>query len=216
MRKNHSFGQISLDKDHWSRYTRKELKAVGKQLEEVLIGSDPKQTLFELDSKGFFQIFIPELHKLKSVPQHKQNSQDAFHHSILVVHHASSDRIVKWAALLHDVGKSNYKVNFDGSLQFRHHEYEGSVIARDILGRFKISKPGEICKLVRYHSHPLDYQRQPNWKIATVKNFCEKYQELAPHLVDLAIADKISSSSNSLYLEELYKLKIMVEEIQNV
>jgi hypothetical protein len=79
-----------------------------------------------------------------------------------------------------------------------------------------IPNKGDICHLVRYHSHPLDYQRQPNWKMSTVKRFCETHGALSAMLVDLAIADKISSSSNSEYLEELYKLRKMVEEIRYV
>jgi len=201
-------------KGHWSKYGKDELKTVGQALERILLSDNCKQTLFMLDQRHFFDTFLPELAALKKVPQTKQNSTNAFHHSLLVASSVPKNRVVKWAALLHDIGKANYKVNHDGSLWFRNHEYEGAMDAKHILKRMKIHEGGNICKLVRYHSHPLDYQRQPNWKKETIQNFCDKHKDLATSLVDLAIADKISSSSNPDYLESLYHLKITVEEIQ--
>lgn len=201
-------------KDHWSQYPKKELIAVAHSFEQILIQEDSKPKLFHLDDLGFFEVFLPEIYALKKIPQSKQNSKNAFHHSLTIVDLVESDPMLRWAALLHDIGKANFSYREDGSLDFRNHEYEGFKLARNIVKRYKISRAGDICTLVRYHTHPLDYQRQPNWKMTTVKNFADKYGELAGALVDLAIADKMASSSNPMYLEDLYKLKTMVREVQ--
>jgi len=204
----------ATDKDHWSQYDRGTLKVLGAALEFKLCEEEkPSELLHHLSDVGFFAKFIPELEDLNKVPQHKQNSSNAFHHSLVVCNNVVRKPMMRWAALFHDIGKSRFKTRADGSLDFRNHEYEGSEITRNILKRFKVRGAGNICTLIRFHSHPLDYQRQPNWKITTVKRFCEKHGELALPLIDLAIADKIASSSQSAYLEPLYNLRIMVEEI---
>ena len=205
----------SLQK-HWSKYNRSELRSMGEALERVLLDNRCSELLFMLDQHHFFDIFIPELAALKKVPQHKHNSSNALHHSILVAKNVQDVPILKWAALLHDIGKAKYKTDASGKMYFRNHEYNGSLDARGLLKRMSVSNKGDICRLIRYHSHPLDYQRQPNWKMSTVKRFCDKHEHLSTMLVDLAIADKISSASKSEYLEDLYKLRKMVEEIQYV
>lgn len=186
---------------------------IGAYLESVLLSNTCKHDLFVLEQQNFFKNHIPEFQKLKSVPQNKQNSSNALHHSILVASNVQNIPELKWASLLHDIGKIQYKMKIDGSYEFNNHEYIGATISKQILRRFKIHKAGDICHLIRYHSHPLDYQRQPNWKLSTIKNFYAKHGHLSFWLIDLAIADKISSSGQSFYLEPLYKLKTTLQEI---
>jgi putative nucleotidyltransferase with HDIG domain len=200
-------------RDHWSKYTRDELETIGGKLQEILLAPNCKELLFNLDNCGFFDAIIPELADLKKVPQHKQNSRNALHHSVLVVQNVPDNPVLKWAALLHDIGKIYYKVNSDGTLNFRNHEFTGAKLSKGILKRMKIKNSGDICRLVQFHSHPLDYQRQPNWRNDTVRKFVDKYNHLASLLVDLAISDKIASSGKSEYLEPLYALRHMIGEI---
>jgi poly(A) polymerase len=188
-------------------------KDIALTVEQALLAENCKQELFKLEQKNFFAHHIPEIHKLQSVPQNKQRSSNALHHSILVATNVQNIPELKWAAFLHDIGKIQYKISADGSFEFFNHEYNGSKIAKQILKRLQISKSGDICHLIRYHSHPLDYQRQPNWKLSTIKNFYEKHRHLSFWLIDLAIADKIASSGQSTYLEPLYKLKTTLEEM---
>lgn len=206
--------QFKCEKEHWSNYSKDQLVEVGRQFNEKLLQDKSYHDLDLLDQVGFFKIFMPELHALKNIPQTKQNSKDAFHHSLTVVQHVMCNPILKWAALLHDIGKAHFRTSANGSFDFRGHEFNGAKLAKGLLRRMDIKGSGDIYKLIQFHTHPLDYQRQPNWKLETVKNFVNKYEHLAQPLIDLAIADKISSSSKSEYLEELYKLKNMVQEIQ--
>jgi len=205
---------FKCSKEHWSNYSKPQLVEIGSKITGVLMGPNCKASLLRLDQLGLFNIFIPELTALKKIPQNKQNSKDAFTHSLIVADQIKADPMLKWAALLHDIGKAHYRTNPNGGFDFRGHEFNGAKLAKGILKRMKVSHSGDIYKLVQFHTHPLDYQRQPNWKMTTVNKFVEKYEHLSQPLVDLAIADKIASSNKADYLEELYKLKQMIEEIQ--
>jgi poly(A) polymerase len=201
------------NKDHWSEYSKEDLEALGASLQEIMLAPNCKETLFHLDNARFFNTMIPELSELRQVPQHKQHSKDAFHHSVLVATYVPDHPVLKWAALFHDIGKIHYRTNSDGSLNFLGHESYGAKLAKGIFKRMKIKQAGDICRLIQFHSHPLDYQRQPNWRNETVKRFVDKYEHLSGFLIDLAIADKIASSGQSDYLEPLYTLRHMVAEI---
>src|SRR3989304_5819403 len=96
------------EKDHWSNYKKDQLILIGNIFTDILLRENPYINLLNLNQLGFFQIFIPELHSLKSIPQTKQNSKDAFHHSITAVQHVAKNHILRWAILLHDIGKSHY------------------------------------------------------------------------------------------------------------
>lgn len=207
---------IEIDKDHWSQYSRDDIAQLFKNFEQrILLNADKKGAIFDFAQTRFFEIFIPELNELKKVPQNKQNSDNAFHHSLMVVSNVVANPVLKWAALLHDIGKTKGETDITGNIvSFRNHEYESFLLAKNILKRSKIGNKSDISYLVRFHSHPLDYQRQPNWKMSTIKRFCEKHGSLSIMLIDLAIADKISSSSKAEYLEQLYELRKMVGEIQ--
>lgn len=205
---------VLIKHDSWSRYSKQQLKCIGESFSRALLSDQVEDKLFTLSRTIFFSIFIPELSDLEKVPQHKQKSKNALHHSLVVATKVTDNPILRWAALLHDIGKGQYKTDVQGKVSFRNHEHIGSVNAKGLLKRLSIPNKGDICKLIRYHSHPLDYQRQPNWKMSTVKRFCEKHEHLSVMLIDLAIADKIASSSQSDYLEDLYELRKMVEDIQ--
>jgi len=205
--------QFQCEKEHWSNYGKDQLIKIGEKFTGILLQENSYHDLDVLDQIGFFPIFIPELNALKNIPQTKQNSKDAFHHSLTAVQHVIPSQTLKWAALLHDIGKAHFRTTAKGEFDFRGHEFNGAKLAKGILRRMDIRGSADIYKLIQFHTHPLDYQRQPNWKLETVKNFIHKYEHLAKPLIDLAIADKISSSSKSEYLEELYKLKNIVDEI---
>lgn len=207
--------QLKLDKPHWSNYSRNQLEAIGVQFTRLLCDKECFDNLLRLNQLEFFEIFIPELADLKGIPQHKQESKDAFYHSILVASKINYTPMLRWAGLLHDIGKANYTRGPKGELDFRGHEFHGSKLARGILKRMKIKQVGDICRLVQFHTHPLDYQRQPNWRTETIVKFADKYEHLAISLIDLAIADKIASSNNGNYLEPLYELRVMIEDITN-
>ena len=109
------------------------------EINKILITDIPSKGFKILDKIGLIEILIPSLNKLKGIEEiegvtHKDN----FYHTLQVVDNISqvTNKIwLRWAALLHDIGKPKSK-RFDEKIgwTFHGHEYIGSKM---ILGIFK-------------------------------------------------------------------------------
>lgn len=102
-----------------------------------------------LDELGLVDRLLPEVAALKGLPQPKKyHLFDAYGHSVKAFELAPVG--LRWAALLHDVGKAP-AVAAHGNMHG--HDVIGEGIARDILTRlrFKSSEIRRICALVRWH-----------------------------------------------------------------
>lgn len=99
---------------------------------------------------------LPELSHLVDLPQMKQfHKYDAWYHTLAVVEAAPARRIVRWAALLHDVGKGMPGVrHVEGEkITDYNHDHVGAAMAEEILRRWRF--PGkdvhQIAWLVANH-----------------------------------------------------------------
>ncbi len=102
-----------------------------------------------LDRLGLIEIILPEVNALKGLEQPKQyHLYDAFEHSVKA--YELSPPHLRWASLLHDVGKAK-AMSVDGNMH--HHAEYGESIVNDILTRLRMPNDERIriSKLVRWH-----------------------------------------------------------------
>lgn len=115
------------------------------------------QTLAELN---LLEAVIPELLPSVGFEQNKYHAHDVFTHILMVVSAVpKSNKIVRLAALFHDIGKpASLTVEEDGARRFLGHEDVGAIITRSAMRRLKFSNDDleQVVKLVKFHMFSLD------------------------------------------------------------
>ena len=100
---------------------------------------------------GYRQISIlPELQHMVNLPQEiKYHRLDAWRHTLTAVRAAKPDRVIRWATLLHDIGKGLPAVRGvdEAGAVFDHgHEIAGAQLVQEILARLQL--PKELCERI--------------------------------------------------------------------
>ena len=92
---------------------------------------------------------------LVNYPQNSiYHNLDLLEHTLKVVEHVKNDKVLKWAALLHDIGKPSVReLDEQNFAHYPNHCEAGRILARDALTKLKFSKKdiADICILIQYH-----------------------------------------------------------------
>jgi putative nucleotidyltransferase with HDIG domain len=127
------------------------------------------------------------------VTQNRFHRYDVFTHSLFTVDHAPASRpAVRWAALLHDVGKPRTRALKGGEATFHDHEKVGAEMADDILRRLRFPNAERVAavRLVRHHL----FMYTEEWSTAAVRRFIRRVgEDLIPDLFALRVADSAAS-----------------------
>lgn len=136
---------------------------INSELNKILMTDSPSRGFIDLYRCGLLQIILPELTALDIVETrngkaHKNN----FYHTLEVldnVSKCSSDLWLRWAALLHDVGKPKSK-RWDNQLgwTFHNHNYIGARMVSTIFHRLALPldyKMRFVEKMVDLHMRPI-------------------------------------------------------------
>ena len=99
---------------------------VRDELDKLLVVPDPSDGLWFLVNTGLAEEFLPELPALALEQDPVHRHKDVLAHTIAVVQRASPSRIVRLAALFHDIGKPKTRsFGPGGTVSFHHHELVG-------------------------------------------------------------------------------------------
>lgn len=130
---------------------------VRDELNRIIQNENRHIGLIELSQSKILNYILPEVEKLKGVPQPAiyHHEGDCFTHTYLALKSLPKDASIRlcWAVLLHDIAKPITLEKKNGLLTFNEHAQKGSEMAKKILERLKFSKVeiNEISWLIHYH-----------------------------------------------------------------
>lgn len=141
---------------------------ISEELNKILLSSLPSRAFKLLQKSGLLSVILPELDELKGVETIDNRShKDNFYHTLQVVDNVveSSDNLwLRWAALLHDVGKApTKKYSPEQGWTFHGHDYVGSRMIPVIFRKIRLpldQKMRYVQKLVRLHLRPISLTRE--------------------------------------------------------
>lgn len=135
-----------------------------EELNKIMISRRPSVGWTLLDKTGLLDLIFPEMAALKGIETKEgKGHKDVFLHTLQVVDNLSmkSDNLwLRWAALLHDIGKPRSKAWDDqAGWTFRNHNYIGAKMIPRIFRRMKMpqnEKMDYIIKMVDLHMRPIN------------------------------------------------------------
>ena len=136
---------------------------IATELNKIILSPVPSVGLKLLLDSGLLQLIFPDLARMKGVETVGQRGhKDNFYHTLKVVDNVSeksTDLWLRWAAVLHDIGKPACKRWVDGiGWTFHGHEAKGSHMVKRIFTSLKLpldAKMKYVEKLVLLHMRPI-------------------------------------------------------------
>jgi poly(A) polymerase len=162
---------------------------IAGELDKLLALPDPTAGMWYTVRTGVIGEFLPEFPALELEQDPIQRHKDVLAHTIAVVSNTRPDRILRLAALLHDIGKPKTRAYVDGGVTFHHHDVVGARMARARLTalRYPNDVIDDVVELValhlRFHTYSL------GWTDSAVRRYATDAGPLLGRLNELTRAD---------------------------
>jgi len=174
------------------------VERIAVELDKMLLGTDPVAGIELMVRTGLGDVVLPEIGGMQmAIDEHHQH-KDVYQHSLTVLRQAialeepgESDLVLRWAALLHDIGKpTTRRHESDGGVSFHHHEVVGAKMVRKRLRSLKYSKQmiDDVSQLVYLHLRFHGYG-EGTWTDSAVRRYVTDAGPLLSRLHKLVRAD---------------------------
>ncbi len=176
---------------------------VQAELSKLLLGAAPRVGLEVLVDTGLADVVLPELPALRMAADEHGQHKDVYAHTLQVLDQAidlegpadepggGPDLVLRWAAVLHDVGKPATRAFLPGGrVTFHHHEVKGARMARKRLKalRYPNGLIDDVAQLVFLHLRFYGY-RDSDWTDSAVRRYVVDAGPLLPRLHKLVRSD---------------------------
>jgi poly(A) polymerase len=170
---------------------------VQAELSKLLLGRAPQAGLDVMVEAGLAEVVLPELPALRMAADEHGQHKDVYAHTLQVLAQAidleteGPDLVLRWAAVLHDIGKPATREFLPGGrVTFHHHEVVGARMARKRLKELRYSKDfvEDVAQLVFLHLRFYGY-RDGEWTDSAVRRYFVDAGPLLPRLHKLVRSD---------------------------
>lgn len=197
------------------------LKEISKErihdeLIKILSSDYPYEGIMLLKNTNLLEQFLPELLEgigVSQVRPGRHHKEDVFTHNVLSLKFcASKDSVVRFATLIHDIGKPRVAAQDEnGFIIFYNHEVMGARMARWIAERLRFSKKDKekISTLIRWHMFTVDEHITD----AAVRRFIRRIGvENVKDMIDLRIGDRLGGGTQTA---ESWRLKLFKKRLED-
>jgi len=166
------------------------------ELDRIVMVRVPSVALWFVVRTGLADEFLPELPALALEQDPIHRHKDVLAHTLAVVDKTGADRILRLAALFHDVGKPKTRAFVDGGVSFHHHEVVGARMtkARMQALRYPNDEVDEVTELVNLHLRFHTYRL--GWSDRAVRRYVRDAGPLLDRLNELTRCDCTTRNAN--------------------
>jgi poly(A) polymerase len=159
------------------------------ELDKIMVLPVPSEALWFVVRTGLAADFLPELPGLALEQDPVHRHKDVLAHTLAVVDKTSPDRLLRLAALFHDVGKPRTRAITDGGVSFHHHEMVGARMTRIRMEalRYPASDIDTVVRLVELHLRFHTYRL--GWTDKAVRRYVRDAGEHLERLNELTRCD---------------------------
>ncbi|HEX2062870.1 MAG TPA: CCA tRNA nucleotidyltransferase [Acidimicrobiales bacterium] len=163
------------------------------ELDKLMVVDRPGEGLWFMVRTGLADEFVPELPALALEQDPVHRHKDVLAHTIAVVDRTGPDRILRLAALFHDVGKPKTRSFGPGGVTFHHHEVVGARMAADRMRalRYPSDDVAAVSRLVELHLrfHGYREEGEGRWTDSAVRRYVRDAGPELDRLNELTRAD---------------------------
>lgn len=189
--------------DMAERITIISAERVRDELVKLICGAVPRRGVDLLVESGLATYVLPEIPALKLEVDEHHRHKDVYEHSLTVMEQAASqetgsegavpgpDFILRFAALMHDIGKpATRKFEENGSVSFLHHDVVGAKLTKKRMRelRFDNDTIKAVARLVELHMRFYGYG-DAGWSDSAVRRYVRDAGDLLERLHRLTRAD---------------------------
>ncbi|MHB1583243.1 MAG: CCA tRNA nucleotidyltransferase [Acidimicrobiales bacterium] len=159
------------------------------ELDKLVTVPVPSTGLWFVVSTGLAGEFLPELPGLALEQDPIHRHKDVLGHTLAVVDKTSADRLLRLAALFHDVGKPRTRAYGPGGVTFHHHEVVGARMTRERMEALRYSNEDVdvVVRLVELHLRFHTYRL--GWTDKAVRRYVRDAGPLLGRLNELTRSD---------------------------
>jgi len=159
------------------------------ELDKLVVVQKPSPGLWFMVDTGLAGQFLPELPGLALEQDPIHRHKDVLAHTLAVVDKTGPDRLLRLAALLHDIGKPRTRAFGPAGVTFHHHEVVGARMTRQRLValRYSADDVEVVTRLVELHLRFHTYRL--GWTDRAVRRYVRDAGPLLDRLNELTRSD---------------------------
>ena len=186
-------------------------------LERIIMGPHLGEGLQWLHDAGALAVVLPELEATVDFSQEAgRRHKDVWQHTKQVVMQAPEKPLVRWSALLHDIGKVPTRVLLpDGRVTFHRHAEIGARMFDGVSRRLQFDR--EARQRIRFliYNHLRANAYQCSWTDSAVRRFDLEMGRYLDDLVELSLAD-VTSRRPGRKQEAANNIQALIARIEEV